>query len=224
MSRGGRGAGRGGGRGGRGGFGGSSAPLPMGLSHADIQALSREATALYPPIQVPLVTDYTEDEKRIAQLQIGFAERLKKSPYYIVEKTKSTGAYTMLFIQLPRYSDKYRPQAVSQPTLKRSDLHQPFFPKGIFEDYFDPKRKQKPQKRATKKLNLDELLNEEDQEKSSEERSDADSQAEASDYDVDEEYDNDYADNHFDNGEGDDLDNLDGGAADEGGGGGGDYD
>jgi hypothetical protein len=46
MSRG--GGGRGGGRGGRGGFGGGTALPPMGLSFADIQNLSREATALYP--------------------------------------------------------------------------------------------------------------------------------------------------------------------------------
>ncbi len=42
MSRGGRGFGRG-----RGGFGASSMP-PMGLTHADIQALSRDATEFYP--------------------------------------------------------------------------------------------------------------------------------------------------------------------------------
>lgn len=43
----GRGGGRGRGRGGgRGGFG-SSLP-PMGLTFADIQSMSREATALYP--------------------------------------------------------------------------------------------------------------------------------------------------------------------------------
>lgn len=49
MSRGGRG-GRGGGRGGlkgSGAFGAGSMP-PMGLTFADIQAISREADALYP--------------------------------------------------------------------------------------------------------------------------------------------------------------------------------
>ena len=51
MSRGGRG-GRGGGRGGfggssRGGFGPSNLP-PMGLTFADIQNMSREASELYP--------------------------------------------------------------------------------------------------------------------------------------------------------------------------------
>ena len=32
---------------------------------------------------------------------------------------------------------------MSQPTLKRKDLHAPFFPSEIFEDYFNPKRKKK---------------------------------------------------------------------------------
>jgi len=50
MSRGGGRGGRGGRGGGRGGFGfgGANNPLPMGLTPADVQNLSREATALYP--------------------------------------------------------------------------------------------------------------------------------------------------------------------------------
>jgi DNA-directed RNA polymerase III subunit RPC7 len=45
--------------------------------------------------------------------------------------------------ELERYSDKYRPSAMSQPTLKRKDLHAPFFPPEVFEDYFNPKRNKK---------------------------------------------------------------------------------
>ena len=41
---------------------------------------------------LPVLTSFTEEEKRICQLQNGFAERLKKSAYYIVEPTKSEGA------------------------------------------------------------------------------------------------------------------------------------
>ncbi|KAH9478389.1 hypothetical protein JR316_0008843 [Psilocybe cubensis] len=216
-----RGGGRGGRGGGRGGFGGASNLPPMGLTFADLQNLSREATALYPVRDVPIFTESTKDEKEIARLQLGFASRLRKSQYYVVERTKTS--------ELERYSDKYRPSAVSQPTLKRKDLHAPFFPSEVLEDYFNPKRK----KRATTqsdslkpKLNLDELNEDGDEEeKSGEERSDAGSQAAESDYDVDEEYDNDYAENYFDNGEGDDIDDLGGGGGgDEGGGGGGDYD
>ena len=81
----------------------------MGLTFADIQSLSREESALYPvrllvlrmlllrravtqPLEpLPLLTEYNDEEKRIAELQIGFATRLRKSAYYIVETTKSTG-------------------------------------------------------------------------------------------------------------------------------------
>lgn len=40
---------------------------------------------------LPLLTEYNEDEKRVAELQTGFASRLRQSAYYIVESTKSTG-------------------------------------------------------------------------------------------------------------------------------------
>lgn len=96
-----RGSGRGGrGSGRRGGFGGSSNPLPMGLTFSDIQNMSREATALYPPRRLPVFTQPSEEEKQVAQLQLGFANRLKLSPYYIVEKTKSTGKVAAIFRQI----------------------------------------------------------------------------------------------------------------------------
>jgi hypothetical protein len=44
---------------------------------------------------------------------------------------------------LRRYSDKYRPTAVAQPSLKRKDLNAAFFPPEIFEGYFNPKKKRK---------------------------------------------------------------------------------
>lgn len=40
---------------------------------------------------LPVLTEYTEEEKRIAELQTGFETRLRKSAYYIVESIKSTG-------------------------------------------------------------------------------------------------------------------------------------
>lgn len=139
---------------------------------------------------------------------------------------------------MPRYSDKYRPSLATQPTLKRKDLHQAFFPQEIFEGYFNPKKRKIGDKKAQKKrLNLDDVVDDAEdkvclclfptllflltfsQEKSDDERSDVGSQAAESDYDVDEEYDNDYAENYFDNGEGDDNDDLGGGGGgDEGGG------
>ncbi|KAF9568722.1 hypothetical protein CPC08DRAFT_654331 [Agrocybe pediades] len=187
----------------------------MGLTFADLQNLSREGTAFYPPREIPVFTEPSNDEKEIAQLQLGFASRLRKSQYYIVESTKTT--------ELERYSDKYRPSAQQQPTLKRKDLHASFFPTEVFEDYFNPRRKKKKadQKKTGKiALNLDELDDKDDQEKSDEEKSDAGSQQDVEDYDVDEEDDNDYAENYFDNGEGDGDDDVGGGGDD----GGGDYD
>ncbi|KAI0090445.1 DNA-directed RNA polymerase III, subunit Rpc31 [Irpex rosettiformis] len=239
MSRGGRGGGRGGrgGFGGRNGFGGLSGNVPpMGLTFADIQNLSREATELYPVLDpLPVLTEYNEEDKRIADLQIGFTTRLRQSSYYIVEHTKST--------ELPKYSDKYRPSTTSQPTLKRKDLHEPFFPKEVFEGYFNPRRKKTSVKHlvylsyylhpdftaerhvSKKRLNIDELVEDaEELEKSDAEKSDAGSVAAESDYDVEEEYDNDYAENYFDNGEADDNDDLGGGGGGDGGGGGLDYD
>ncbi|ESK86394.1 hypothetical protein Moror_4987 [Moniliophthora roreri MCA 2997] len=216
MSGRGRGGGRGG-RGGRGGFGGSSNLPPMGLTFADIQAMSREQTALYPPMRPPVLTEYSEREKRITQLQIGFTHRLRKSPYYVVEPTKSN--------ELPRYSDKYRPSVAAQPRLKKQDLHAPFFPTEIFEGYFNPKKTLKARKAIIqkKRLEIDNMMDEDEEQTKSDEEGSGDSQGAVSDYDAEEEYDNDYAFNYFDNGEGDDMDNLgDGGGGDEGGGG--DYD
>ncbi|KAF7965613.1 hypothetical protein HWV62_42635 [Athelia sp. TMB] len=172
---------------------------------------------------LPVLAEYSSDEKRICELQMGFATRLRKSAYYVVETTKSA--------ELPRYSDKYRPSPASQPSLKRKDLHQPFFPSDIFEGYFNPKKKRQgiwefSSAQATKSkgkgnlMNLDEMQEDgDDAEKSSDERSDAGSQVVESDYDVDEEYDNDYAENYFDNGEGDDMDDLGGGGGGDDGGG-----
>ncbi|KAL0577189.1 hypothetical protein V5O48_004787 [Marasmius crinis-equi] len=209
-------AGRGRGRGGRGGFGGSRELPPMGLTFADIQAMSREQTALYPPMRPPVLREYSDSERKITQLQTGFARRLRQSQYYVVESTKNT--------ELPKYSDKYRPSVATQPKLRRHDLHPAFFPTEIYEGYFNPKKAKTRKITANKKrMNIDNLVDdEEEQVKSGDEGSDG-SQAPASDYDAEEEYDNDYADNYFDNGEGDDMDNLgDGGGGDEGGGG--DYD
>ncbi|KAK0452294.1 hypothetical protein EV421DRAFT_1768179 [Armillaria borealis] len=81
----------------------------------------------------PVMSEFTEDEKKMCQYQIGYATRLKQSAYYIVETAKSK--------ELPKYSDKYRLSSATQPKLKRKDLHQEFFPKDIFEDYFNPRRK-----------------------------------------------------------------------------------
>ena len=84
-------------------------------------------------------------------------------------------------LELERYSDRYRPSLKSRPVLKRKDLNPAFFPPDIFEDYFNPRRKRKgaslhPDKPptfshpytatnvdSTKKLNLDDMIDENDE-------------------------------------------------------------
>jgi DNA-directed RNA polymerase III subunit RPC7 len=101
---------------------------------------------------LPVLTEYTPEEKKIAQLQAGFASRMRRSPYYIVEPTKSMGkrsrdVHILQLIttspELPRFSDKYRPSAQSHPVLRKKDLNQAFFPPEIFEEFFNPKKKRK---------------------------------------------------------------------------------
>lgn len=96
MSRGGgRGGGRGGRggwRGGRGGFPGGSNMPPMGLSFADLATLSREPTALYPPMDsLPVLEGLTFDDKEDIQNQMAYEDAMRRSAYYIVEPKKSTG-------------------------------------------------------------------------------------------------------------------------------------
>ncbi|KZV75900.1 hypothetical protein PENSPDRAFT_570711 [Peniophora sp. CONT] len=204
MSRGGRG-------GGRGGFGGNNAP-PMGLTFQDIQALNREEDALYPPMEsVPTLSGYTTAEQRICEVQSAFADRLRKSAYWVVEARKPN--------DLEHYSDRHRPELAAQPTLKRKELHEPFFPPDVFEGYFNPKKRRRAlaKRAAAKKVNIDDLASDAEGDKSEDEGSDAGSGAAEEDYDVDEEDDNDYAGNYFDNGEGDDEDGLGDGLRDEGG-------
>ncbi|EJD51140.1 hypothetical protein AURDEDRAFT_181932 [Auricularia subglabra TFB-10046 SS5] len=219
-----RGGGRGGGfRGrGRGGFGGRSGPgadlLALGLTPADLAALSKEQAALYPTRDsLPILATVTDSEREIARLQVEYGERMRRSAYYIVETHKST--------ELPRYSDKYRTEA-HRPSLRREDLNADFFPPEVFESYFNPKKRkrkgthtlaQKVSAAKKKKLNLDDLKDgdDDDAEKGSDAESGVGSQEEQEDYDEDDD-DNDYADNYFDNGEGEDGDDLGGAGGDEG--------
>lgn len=45
----------------------------------------------YDPL--PVLSEYSEEERRIAELQTGFATRLRQSAYYVVEQTKSIGEH-----------------------------------------------------------------------------------------------------------------------------------
>lgn len=95
MSRGGGGGrGFGGGRGrgrGRGFPGGSNMP-PMGLSFEDLATLSREPTALYPSMgPLPVLSVLSSTDKQDIRHQIDFENKMRASPYYIVEPKRSTG-------------------------------------------------------------------------------------------------------------------------------------
>jgi DNA-directed RNA polymerase III subunit RPC7 len=102
---------------------------------------------------LPVLLDYSSKEKKICELQTGFAARLRKSAYYVVETIKAKGQVGSLqrappgadkfMLDLERYSDKYRQSPASQPTLKRKDLHAPFFPPEIIEGYLNPRKKRK---------------------------------------------------------------------------------
>jgi DNA-directed RNA polymerase III subunit RPC7 len=45
--------------------------------------------------QLPVLNEYSAEDKTIAELQAGFAARLRKSAYYIIEQTKSNGTYVL---------------------------------------------------------------------------------------------------------------------------------
>ncbi|KZV92656.1 hypothetical protein EXIGLDRAFT_740282 [Exidia glandulosa HHB12029] len=212
MSRGGRGGGRGGRGGGWGGRGGpGSELLALGLTPADLAAISKEQAALYPARDsVPTLAATTSADDEIARLQVEYRERIRRSAYYIVEVQKST--------ELPRYSDKYRTEA-NRPRLRKDDLNPAFFPPEVFDAYFNPKKRKRKSLAAAaaskkkKGLNLDELKDGDDDADGSDadKGSDAGSQeGELEDYDEDSD-DNDYAENYFDNGEGDDVDDAGGG-------------
>ena len=67
---------------------------PMGLSFADLATLSREPTALYPPMDpLPVLSALTPDDKDDIRHQIAYENAMRASAYYIVEARKSKGAY-----------------------------------------------------------------------------------------------------------------------------------
>lgn len=90
---------------------------------------------------------------------MGFAERLKRSPYYLVDTAKSQKPsrqysifniqYSDTFItrrlticlldQVQRYSDRYNVVATKRPTLEAKDFEQKLFPKNVWTDYFEGK-------------------------------------------------------------------------------------
>jgi len=182
---------------------------PMGLSFADIQSLSREPTALYPPIDpLPLLSSVTDVEKEIIALQDGVVARLRASPYYIVEPEKKA--------EQTRYSDKFLKSTMSAK-LQAKGLNQAFFPPDLWDAYFNPKKHKAKKAKERARLNLDNLEVEEGKENDASEKASGASSDEEDqdDYDVEIEDENDYVDNYFNNGEG--PDSGDDGGEDAGG-------
>ncbi|KAG8772094.1 hypothetical protein FRC15_002983 [Serendipita sp. 397] len=225
MSRGrggtsGRGAGRGSGRG-----RGANA-LPAGLSFEDMIAASqaRDPAPLYPRFpDLPVLANVSDKERQICKYQMGFVERLKKSPYYLVDTTKTNSIN-----QVPRYSDRYKVVSSKLPTLEASNLDPKLFPKAIWAEYFEGgNRKHKKTKQASnsglRKVNLDALEKEEamddEEEDKPKEQGLENEDEQMTDYDEDDEEfgDDDYVNNYFETGEGDGDDDFAGGD-DEGGG------
>ncbi|CCA77170.1 related to RPC31-DNA-directed RNA polymerase III [Serendipita indica DSM 11827] len=218
MSRGrGGGAGRGSGR----GRGGSNA-LPAGFSFEDMLAASqaREPAPLYPAYDdLPALTNVTEKERLVCKYQDGFAERFRKSPYYLIDTSKADKTN-----RVARYSDRYNITTVKHPTLDASNLDRKMFPKAIWDQYFEgrdaQKQKTKRRPKMTAKLNLDALENQEREEGDEEDKpAEAFEEGEETgDYDDDqEEYgDDDYVQNYFDDDERYADDDV--GGEDEGGG------
>jgi len=164
-------------------------------------------------MELPAMQQLTESESRAVKYQLDSVARTKRSPYWIVEETKAAD-------NIERYSDRYRQTGVTHPSLKSEELCQEFFPKDLWDGYFNPAKPPKgvPKKRrkATEKLSLEDLELEEN-------KGDNDDGAEGSELgsddrpDYDEEVSgDDYENNYFDNGEDDDDDMN---AGDGGGGG-----
>jgi len=221
MSRG-RGAGAGRGRGtGR----GIVATLPAGITFEDVITANktRDPTPLYPSFpDLPVLTHITDRERQICKYQMGFADRLKKSAYYLVDGGKDNKIN-----QVPRFSDKYNIVLKKRPKLDPSVLEPSLFPKAIWEEYFEtgksskhPKAIQSRNKKA--KLNLDALEATEGVEGDEDEikRKEGEEEEVQPDYDDDEEEfgDDDYVDNYFSGGEGEGDDAFDAGGEDNGGG------
>ncbi|KAF8342868.1 DNA-directed RNA polymerase III, subunit Rpc31 [Cantharellus anzutake] len=202
MSRG-RGAGRGRGRGG-------GIDQPIGGTWQELNALDIVPTTLFPPLDpFPMLTDVTENDLRSARYQQEVIQRLRHSRYYIVEDVKKD--------DLPRYSDRYRATAETQPKLQPSDLDKSFFPSELWDICFNAKKRlKKGRSKKTTGLNLGDIP-EDDHEAGSEEDKEGEENEEDEELGAyEDEEDDDYVDNYFDNGEGEDMDDLGGG--DDGGG------
>ncbi|CAO1630499.1 unnamed protein product [Sympodiomycopsis kandeliae] len=222
MSRGGRGGARGGGP------GGNRSGIPMGqLTFQDLAGLDK-AEHLYPYMSnLPRPSQATSRELRSAELQLEYLDTMKKSAYWPVSTSKKQK-------ELPRYTDRYRPEEQDRPSLKSINLQKEVFPRDAWNIYMsgETRRQMVKEKIKARKLttnstasanfNWDEYEKlmatgmsgdgdgtKEDGVDNNDDDDGLDEEAEMDQYE--EEEDDDYAQNYFDNGEGDDGDDDGGG-------------
>ncbi|PWN98406.1 hypothetical protein FA09DRAFT_360148 [Tilletiopsis washingtonensis] len=211
MSRG----GRGGGRGGRGGKANQNLPSMGAITFGDLGAMSKEQNALYPPIEkMPRIVAPSERERAAAQHQLEMLASMKTSPYWPREDEKKTG------VELPRYSDRYRPEEQSTPSLNSVRLQKEMFPAAVWKSYMEGEERREKAKAASRRkgrtvLDWDNLEKggAQGDDGNSADGSNASEAGELHDYEDDE--DDDYAENYFDNGE--DAEEDVGGGGGEGG-------
>ncbi|PWZ01323.1 hypothetical protein BCV70DRAFT_198750 [Testicularia cyperi] len=208
MSRGGGrgGFGRGGGRGGRAGPG-SNMP-PMGLSFQELGTLDKTPSKLYPEVStVPRMEKPDEREIRYASYQLLYLQEQKLSPYWpTLEQRKQS--------DLPRFTDRYRPETHDLPSLKSINMQKEVFPKGLWDSFMEGETKReeaKAKQKRKRKINWD-TIELEDRTGADDDNAEASSEPEdLGDYEDEE--DDDYNEQYFDNGEDDDLGDDDGNEA-----------
>ncbi|KAG8963912.1 hypothetical protein FRC05_004363 [Tulasnella sp. 425] len=216
------------------------------MTFADLQALSRDATPLYPPLDpMPILTHITEREREICRLDgilLELDAGTNQTEWGILFSFLSSSPSIRATLEIERYSDRFRPTARTRPVLRPTDLNKDFFPQSIWDAYFNPKKRPAgaaPPRGKKKKTKVDwSSLGVETEggagavdldgadERASQEGGDeegGDNVEEMEDYE-EEADDNDYEMNYFDNGEDENDDLGDGGGDPDGGGGGDDYD
>ncbi|KAH8083044.1 DNA-directed RNA polymerase III, subunit Rpc31 [Filobasidium floriforme] len=217
SGRGGRGGGRGGRGGGRGGFqgdrprGGPEGVAVGTLTHADLQRTVK-TERLYPEYQLKDMRNPDQAESRVCVFTREMAKSLRFSPYRLRDNAEKD--------DMASYTDKYK-QKRSLNALnlnaEQLGLEKDFFPRQIWEMYFEGKdpegaAKEEKKKNKKKKKSVDEL---DEGAASQEEFSDEDIMLEDQLSEEEDYGEDDYGNNYFDAGEEE-------GGDDDGGGGGGD--
>ena len=113
---------------------------PMGLSFQELGSLDKTPSKLYPePPTVPRMERPDDKEIRYASYQLMYLQEQKTSPYWPTLEQRKQG-------DLPRFSDRYRPEAQDLPSLKSIHLQKEVFPKGLWDSFMEGETKREEQK------------------------------------------------------------------------------